>query len=173
VPSAPMVNDTTLEAKEEAKAETPKVVAKAETPKVVAKTETPKAVAKAEKIETPKVAKAEKAVKTETPKAVKASAKSFDEEAELRSLGLDPKSSKKSDAKAGGEGTLMVSSKPPCEIYVDGKATGLTTPQRSIALAAGAHKITFVNASENIKKTVAVSIKVDQSTKLIQDLMTK
>jgi hypothetical protein len=72
-----------------------------------------------------------------------------------------------------GQGTLMVSSKPPCEILIDGKPTGLTTPQRSIPVAAGTHKVTFVNEAEGIKKTVTVSITADQSTKLIQDLMLK
>ncbi len=72
-----------------------------------------------------------------------------------------------------GEGTLMVSSKPPCEIHIDGKATGLTTPQKSIPLPAGTHKVTFVNAAEGIKKTVSVTINANQSTKLIQYLMKK
>jgi hypothetical protein len=79
------------------------------------------------------------------------------------------KASPKADA--SGNGTLMVSSKPPCEIFVDGQPTGLMTPQRSIPLPAGAHKITFVNANQNVKKTVAVAIKVDQTTKLIQNFM--
>jgi hypothetical protein len=74
-------------------------------------------------------------------------------------------------AEPGGDGTLMVSSKPPCEIYVDGKPTGLTTPQRSIALSAGAHKITFVNSAESVNKTVAVSVRAGQPTKLIQNFM--
>jgi hypothetical protein len=74
---------------------------------------------------------------------------------------------------AVGEGTLMVSSKPPCEIIIDGKPTGLTTPQRSIPLPAGPHKVTFVNAAEGIHKTVSVTIVADQATKLIQDLMAK
>ncbi len=74
--------------------------------------------------------------------------------------------------KAGGEGTLMIASKPPCEIYVDGKATGLITPQRTIALAAGAHKITLIGATDKtIKKTVAIQIVANQPTKVIQDLM--
>jgi hypothetical protein len=79
----------------------------------------------------------------------------------------------KKSAEPAGEGTLMVSSKPPCEIVIDGKPTGMMTPQRAIALAAGTHKITFVNDAEGIKKTVSVSITADQSTKLIQDLMKK
>jgi hypothetical protein len=74
-------------------------------------------------------------------------------------------------AASGGEGTLMISSKPPCEIFVDGKPTGLTTPQRAITLTAGAHKITLVNSAEGIKKTVSVQITADKPTKVIQDLM--
>jgi hypothetical protein len=77
----------------------------------------------------------------------------------------------KADKAEGGNGTLMVSSKPPCNIWIDGNDTGLTTPQRSISLAAGMHKVTFVNTAENITKTVTVKITADQSTKLIQDLM--
>jgi hypothetical protein len=69
-----------------------------------------------------------------------------------------------------GVGTLMISSKPPCEIYIDGKPTGLSTPQRSIELAAGTHKITLVNEEAGIKKSLPVRIKADEATKLIQDL---
>jgi hypothetical protein len=72
---------------------------------------------------------------------------------------------------SGGDGTLMISSKPPCEIFVDGKPTGLTTPQRAIMLPAGAHKITLVNTAEGIKKTVSVQITADKPTKVIQDFM--
>jgi hypothetical protein len=72
---------------------------------------------------------------------------------------------------AAGTGVLMISSKPPCEIVIDGVPTGLTTPQRAIKLAAGKHRITLVNTAEKIKKTVAVEITADQPTKVIQDLM--
>ena len=67
----------------------------------------------------------------------------------------------------------MVSSKPPCQIFVDGHDTGLSTPQRSLPLSAGTHKITLVNKQESVMKTVSVAITADQSTKLIQDLMKK
>jgi hypothetical protein len=70
-------------------------------------------------------------------------------------------------------GTLMVSSKPPCELVIDGEATGLTTPQRSIELTSGAHEITFKNDAAGISKTVSVKITGGQVTKLIQDLMTQ
>ena len=70
-----------------------------------------------------------------------------------------------------GEGVLMISSKPPCEIVIDGKPTGLTTPQREITLSAGSHKVTLVNKAEAITRTIAVQISSDQPTKVIQDLM--
>jgi hypothetical protein len=70
-----------------------------------------------------------------------------------------------------GDGILMISSKPPCEIVIDGKPTGLTTPQREIPLPAGSHKVTLVNKAEAINKTIAVQITADQPTKVIQDLM--
>jgi hypothetical protein len=67
----------------------------------------------------------------------------------------------------------MVSTKPPCEIVVDGKATGLVTPQRGIELAPGQHKVTFTNEELGIKKTVLVKITADKPTKLIKDWMPK
>lgn len=70
---------------------------------------------------------------------------------------------------ATGSGILMVSSKPPCEITVDGKATRLVTPQRSIALSAGVHSITLTNAGQKVKKTLSVKITANKQTKLIQD----
>jgi len=77
----------------------------------------------------------------------------------------------KAEKAAGGSGTLMISSKPPCEIVIDGKATGLSTPQRAMALPAGAHKVTLVNAGEHIEKTMMVQINADQPTKLVKDLL--
>jgi hypothetical protein len=71
-----------------------------------------------------------------------------------------------------GEGTLMISSKPPCEIVIDGKPTGLTTPQRAITLPAGNHKITLVNSSDQaIRRTVSVQIMANTTEKVIEDLM--
>ena len=72
---------------------------------------------------------------------------------------------------AAGTGTLMISTKPPCEIMIDGKATGMSTPQRAMSLPAGAHKITLVNAGANINKIVMVQINADQATKLVKDLL--
>jgi hypothetical protein len=77
----------------------------------------------------------------------------------------------KAVAAPAGEGILMLASKPPCEIFVNGKATGLMTPQHEIRLPAGSHKITLLNQAEKIKKTISVQIEADKSTKVIQDLM--
>ncbi|HET9627566.1 MAG TPA: hypothetical protein VFP84_39690, partial [Kofleriaceae bacterium] len=70
-----------------------------------------------------------------------------------------------------GEGTLMVSTKPPCEIVIDGRATGLTTPQKRITLTAGAHKLTLINGERGIKKTVSVQIDPDEPKKVIEDFL--
>jgi serine/threonine protein kinase len=68
-----------------------------------------------------------------------------------------------------GQGTLLLGSKPPCDIYIDGKDTGLQTPQRDIKLSAGKHKITLVNNEFGIKETFSVEIKADAVEKQIKD----
>ena len=65
----------------------------------------------------------------------------------------------------------MISSKPPCEIVIDGRSTGLTTPQRSIALSAGNHRITLLNSEKSIRKVVSVQILANTTAKIIEDLM--
>ncbi|HEY5926377.1 MAG TPA: protein kinase [Kofleriaceae bacterium] len=70
---------------------------------------------------------------------------------------------------AKGQGTLLLGSKPPCDIYIDGKDTGMQTPQRDIKLSAGKHKITLVNNEFGIKETFSVEIKPDAVEKQIKD----
>jgi PEGA domain len=85
---------------------------------------------------------------------------------------VEPKQKEKDNpVVATGTGTLMISAKPPCEILIDGKATGLSTPQRAMPLPAGAHKVTLVNSGANINKTVMVQINADQPTKLVKDFL--
>ena len=72
-------------------------------------------------------------------------------------------------AVAKGTGTLLLGSKPPCDIYIDGKDSGLQTPQRDIKLSAGKHKITLVNNEYGIKETFSVEIKPDTVEKQIKD----
>ena len=70
---------------------------------------------------------------------------------------------------AKGEGTLQLGAKPPCEIFIDGRNTGLKTPQREIKLSAGKHKITLLNNEFGIKESFTVEIKADEPTKLVKD----
>ncbi|MBA3500412.1 MAG: PEGA domain-containing protein [Myxococcota bacterium] len=112
------------------------------------------------------------AVVAPKPVAPKVIAPKIEKPAAVEKPAVDEKpAAEKPAAALGGEGTLMISSKPPCEIFVDGKPTGLTTPQRAIMLPAGAHKVTLVNTAEGIKKTVSVQITADKPTKVIQDFM--
>ena len=76
-------------------------------------------------------------------------------------------------AAAGKSGTLLLGSKPPCDIIIDGAATGMKTPQRSIELSAGSHKITLVNSELDIKKTFTVEIEPGKTTRAIHDLTGK
>jgi hypothetical protein len=70
---------------------------------------------------------------------------------------------------ASGSGTLAVSSWPRCTILVDGIPTGLTTPQRALALPAGAHQITLRNGRRHVDRIITVQIKRGRSTKLVRD----
>lgn len=71
-------------------------------------------------------------------------------------------------APVGGDGTLMVNSKPWTRILIDGRPTGLTTPQRKIKLSAGRHSVTLRNEKFKIDETFSVVIKSDKPTKLIK-----
>jgi hypothetical protein len=88
-----------------------------------------------------------------------------------RAAAEPPSRSSRAHAEPSGQGTLMISSKPPCEIVIDGRPTGLTTPQRSISLAAGSHKITLINSDSETRKTVTVQIAPNATEKVIEDLM--
>ena len=81
-----------------------------------------------------------------------------------------PDGDKKKDPPAPkGEGVLSVGSKPPCDIYIDGKSTGLKTPQREIKLSAGRHKVTLMNNEFGIKESFSVEVKAGEVTKQVKD----
>lgn len=67
-------------------------------------------------------------------------------------------------------GLLALGAKPPCDIYIDGKNTGLQTPQRSIELPAGKHRVTLINRDHRIKKSFSVRIQAGKRIRAIQDL---
>jgi len=71
------------------------------------------------------------------------------------------------------QGVLVLGSKPPCEIFIDGAATGLVTPQKEIKLSLGRHRITLLNNEFSIKETFTVDIKPDAPEKMIKDFSDK
>jgi serine/threonine protein kinase len=74
------------------------------------------------------------------------------------------------DPAAGKTGVLMLGSKPPCRIYIDGQDTAKTTPQRSITLSAGRHTIKLVNRDFGIEETFPVTIEPGETTRVIKDM---
>jgi hypothetical protein len=128
--------------------------------KAVAKAAPKKAEPKVEPVAKPKAEKA-KVVKTPSSKAP----------AEKAIATTKPK--KEKTVASGGDGTLMIGAKPPCQIIIDGRNTGLTTPQRALDLSAGKHKVTLVNKEHGIKESFTVSIKAGQSTRVVKDLTSK
>ncbi len=76
-----------------------------------------------------------------------------------------------STASTGGTGAINIGSKPPCQIYIDGKNTGKMTPQRGLKLPAGRHKITLVNNTYNIKETFGVTVKANDSSTVMKNMM--
>ena len=57
----------------------------------------------------------------------------------------------------GGEGFLNINSIPPSTCYLDGKQLG-PTPKVRVSVPAGVHQVKFVNAEQNLTKTVSVSV---------------
>jgi serine/threonine protein kinase len=83
--------------------------------------------------------------------------------------------SKKGDAKpskSGGEGFLIVNTKPRARVIIDGKDTGRWTPlvgQRKLSLPAGSHKITLKTKAGRTL-TVNVTIQAGKTTKVIEQI---
>jgi hypothetical protein len=69
-----------------------------------------------------------------------------------------------------GEGTLGLMSKPPCRIFIDGRDTGLKTPQAEIKLNAGRHRVTLINDEFGLKESFVVEIQPGETMKAIKDL---
>ena len=72
---------------------------------------------------------------------------------------------------APAHGTLMIGSKPPCRIYIDGQDTGLVTPHRDLRVPAGRRTISLVNDEHGIHHTTTVVVPGGRSVKVIRDLL--
>jgi serine/threonine-protein kinase len=60
-------------------------------------------------------------------------------------------------AVAGGEGFLNMNSIPPSTVFLDGKQLG-PTPRVHVSVPAGVHQVKFVNAEQQLTKTITVSV---------------
>jgi hypothetical protein len=72
---------------------------------------------------------------------------------------------------APAKGSLRITAKPPCSIAIDGKPTGMVTPQAAIQLAPGHHSVTLTNAEQGISLTKDVTIDADHPASLIQNFL--
>ncbi len=71
------------------------------------------------------------------------------------------------------QGTLRIATKPACDIHIDGRKTGLRTPQRALKLKPGKHTITLVNKKLKIRKKLSVRIEEGKTTRVTKDLRRK
>ncbi len=74
----------------------------------------------------------------------------------------------KTPAKNAAPGILMLGAKPPSLIFIDGKATGLTTPQTNIRLAPGKHRVILVNKALGIRDSFSVTVVSGKKIKRIR-----
>ncbi len=79
--------------------------------------------------------------------------------------------SRKSSERATNEGFLRINSKPWTRIIVDGKETGLNTPQTALKLSAGSHQITLHNPAFNVKETFTVSVRSGETATVVKNLL--
>jgi hypothetical protein len=77
-----------------------------------------------------------------------------------------PKAAPPRPAAVAGSGFLGVNSRPAAKIVIDGKDTGLFTPQAAIKLSAGVHRVTLINEEQSITRNFRVTIAPDETTKL-------
>ena len=74
---------------------------------------------------------------------------------------------------AAGTGSITLTSRPVCDILVDGTPAGLHTPQRELKLPAGRHKITLVDADARIKDSFVVEVKAGGTQTIVKDYLPK
>jgi hypothetical protein len=63
---------------------------------------------------------------------------------------------------------LRVNSKPPCQLYIDGRDMGWT-PQRGISVPPGRHTVEFRNREMGVERKVIVDAKVGEIHRVIRD----
>jgi hypothetical protein len=109
---------------------------------------------------TPK-AGAKKPEHTKEPKPAEAKAEPKEPKHEKTEPKPEPKPEAAEEAKpAEAETGLKINSLPASTVTLDGKTVGTTPIQ--VPVTPGSHTISFVNADENLKKTITVDVKVGE-----------
>jgi hypothetical protein len=57
----------------------------------------------------------------------------------------------------GGDGFLNINSIPPSTAFLDGRQLG-PTPKVHVAVSPGVHQVKFVNAEQQLTKTISVTV---------------
>ena len=76
-------------------------------------------------------------------------------------------------ASSGGEGYLRINSKPWTNITIDGKDSGLHTPQTQLKLPAGTHRVQLANPQFGVRETFSVDIKPGATETVVKDFRPK
>lgn len=71
------------------------------------------------------------------------------------------------------QGDIDVSSKPPCEVAIDGTPTGRHTPLTGYKVEPGIHRVTLINDKLGISETVTVQVLSDKPARIVKDYMSK
>ncbi|MEO6952926.1 MAG: serine/threonine-protein kinase [Polyangia bacterium] len=74
---------------------------------------------------------------------------------------------------AGGEGYLRINSKPWTNITIDGKDSGLHTPQTQLKLPAGSHRVQLANPQFGVRETFSVEIHAGATETVVKDFRPK
>ena len=69
----------------------------------------------------------------------------------------------------GGLGKLTLGAKPPCQVIIDGKDTGRTTPLRDFEVQSGPVQVVLVNSEFGIRESFTVNVRSGETSKVIKD----
>jgi hypothetical protein len=81
-----------------------------------------------------------------------------------------PRTGRATPAKETGSplSELRINSKPPCQLYIDGRDMGWT-PQRGISVPPGRHTVVFKNREFGVDRKVIIDAKVGEVHRVIRD----
>jgi len=65
-------------------------------------------------------------------------------------------------AVGGSEGFLNINSIPPSTVFLDGRQLG-PTPKVHVSVSPGPHQVKFVNAEQNLQKTISVAVNAGET----------